>query len=99
MIKAKLDFEAAKEDTESIQHLNCKEGNTARCFLEILKQNEEMRECVEFYGDLDNYDKANGSIYDMQPKGLGRKLYRVLEFGDRARAVLERHKERIGSLE
>jgi hypothetical protein len=44
---------------------------------------------LEFYGDTENYNKEDGSIHDMQPRGLEQKLWKVLDFGDRARAALE----------
>lgn len=51
-------------------------------------ERKRLRSALEFYANVDNYNKVDGSITDMQPRGLERKLWRVLDFGDRARAAL-----------
>jgi len=49
----------------------------------------KMKQALEFYANTENYNKEEGSVIDMQPRGLNRKMRRVLDFGDRARAVLD----------
>lgn len=49
----------------------------------------KYKTALEFYANLENYDKVNGSIHDMRPRGLEGKTWKVLDFGDRAREALK----------
>lgn len=48
----------------------------------------KARDVLRFYADTENYNYESGALKDMQPRGLNRRLYSVLEFGERAREVL-----------
>jgi len=73
--RAKADIERVRREREELKSLR--------------EENEKLREALEFYADTENYDHETGALKDMQPRGLNRKLYSVLEFGERARAALE----------
>lgn len=53
------------------------------------KRIEKLQTVLGWYANLDNWDKETGAAVDMQPRGLNRQLWKVLDFGDRARAVLD----------
>jgi hypothetical protein len=52
---------------------------------------KKLRIALEFYGNLDNYDKVDGRVSRMEMRGLrDRKLYKVLDFGATANEALEK---------
>lgn len=65
-------------------------NDDAMRIFEMARMAHELAEALKFYADLKNYKKETGAIHDMRPRGLERKLWRVLEFGDRAREALSR---------
>jgi len=50
----------------------------------------KYKSALEFYADQANYDVVNGSVHDFVPKGMNspRKLWKVLDMGERARQAL-----------
>lgn len=51
-----------------------------------MHQAEKMAAALKFYANKENYDHETGAIHDMVPKGTDnpQKLWKVLEFGERA---------------
>lgn len=59
-------------------------AETQRGILSV--QLERAEEVLRFYADRTNYDTVDGSLHVYSERGLDRKMYRSLEFGDKARA-------------
>ena len=57
---------------------------------ELIAEVRKYKSALEFYADQANYDVVNGSVHDFVPKGMNspRKLWKVLDMGERARQAL-----------
>jgi len=92
------DFTKVSSDTDEYGHLVFS-GKICQILADRANKllQAELKEAVrviEFYGNSDNYNPETGSLHDMVPKGMRKpqKLWKVLEFGERARAFLEKLK-------
>lgn len=65
------------------------------CPVRLKKQLKMCVDTLKFYANLQNYNVESGAITDMKPRGLSKKLWKVLDFGDRANQTLEEMKKVI----
>lgn len=86
-----LDEEATETDIFLVGARSIKTIENLRRQMEALKiSNRGLVEALKFYADEKTWDPVHGSAHDMSPRGLARKLYRVKDFGERARYALKK---------
>ena len=86
-------------DDENDQHFAWEMGRPYREYfahanpammLTLLNALETAVEALRFYENRENYNFESGALSCLQPKGLDRKMFKVLDFGNTARAALSR---------